>query len=118
VAAIRKVLAGREVEAEAFVFANKDGTPWRRKNQLAKQFKPYKEAAGITADGAGFQWLRHSFITEASQGGDLIAVQLACGHAARSITQNYIHRVFDPRLEAVAALVETWLVGDKTGGAA
>lgn len=117
VAALRKVLAGREVEPETFVFANADGTPWRGRNQLAKKFKTVKVAAGITTAGAGFQWLRHSFITEASQGGDLVAVQLACGHAARSVTQNYIHKVYDPRLEAVAALVETWLVGDKTGGA-
>jgi site-specific recombinase XerD len=105
------------VEADDFVFANADGTPWRGRNQLAKEFKRVKQAAGITTAGAGFQWLRHSFITEASQGGDLVAVQLACGHAARSITQNYIHRVYDPRLEAVAALVEAWLVGEKNGGA-
>lgn len=117
VAAIRKILAGRDLEADDFLFANADGTPWRGRNQLAKEFKRVKQAAGITTAGAGFQWLRHSFITEASQGGDLVAVQLACGHAARSITQNYIHKVYDPRLEAVAALVETWLVGEKDGGA-
>lgn len=120
VAALRKVLSGRHVEPETLVFANADGTPWHGRNQLAKEFKRFKEAAGITSAGAGFQWLRHSFITEASQGGDLLAVQLACGHAARSVTQNYIHRVYDPRLEALASLVDAWLVGTKgtkTGGA-
>jgi integrase len=112
VKALRVLLEGREVAQDDLVFISNDGGSWHGRNCLSKEFCKLKTKAGITTPGAGFQWLRHSFITEASQGGDLLAVQLACGHADRSITQNYIHSINDPRLVKIADLVESWLIGD------
>lgn len=95
------------------VFTSSHGQKWDGRNCLSKDFAKLKKDAGITTPRAGFQWLRHSFITEASQNGDLLAVQIACGHASRTITENYIHKVYDPRLEAIAATVEHWLIGSQ-----
>lgn len=115
VKALKAIMVGRDVSPDDLVFLTKDGNAWHGRNCLAKEFGRAKRDAGIDIDRAGFQWLRHSFITEASQTGDMLAVQLACGHADRSITQNYIHRVYDPRLVAIANAVDHWLAGK--GGA-
>jgi integrase len=111
VRALKAVLQDREVSEDDLVFISKLGGAWDGRNCLAKEFARVKKVAGITARGAGFQWLRHSFITEASQGGDVLAVQLACGHAERSVTQNYIRHIYDERLVKIADLVENWLIG-------
>lgn len=103
----------RETGPDDYVFVSKSGGQWHGRNCLAKEFAELKEIADIDYPKCGFQWLRHSFITEANQTGDLIAVQLACGHAPRTVTENYIHSVYDPRLEAIAATVEHWLVGNQ-----
>lgn len=73
-----------------FGFRGRSGGVWSGRNCLAKEFADVKTLAGITTPKAGFQWLRHSFSTEASQGGDLPAVQLAMGHADRTITLTFI----------------------------
>lgn len=112
VRALRSVIGERELDSEALIFQAKSGGPWDGRNGLAKEFNALKKRAGINKPRCGFQWLRHTFITQASQGGDLVAVQLAVGHADRTITLRYIHNIYDPRLVAIAAMVDAWLVGD------
>lgn len=115
VKALRGVIGDRQLADDDLIFESKTGGPWHGRNCLAKDFATLKTKAGITKKGCGFQWLRHTFITQATQGGDLIAVQLAVGHADRSITSRYIHSVYDPRLESIANLVDSWLTSK--GGA-
>jgi integrase len=113
VRALRAVIGDRELTDGDSIFVGKSGGTWHGRNCLAKEFAAIKKLAGITKTRCGFQWLRHTFITQASQGGDLVAVQLAVGHADRSITLRYIHNVFDPRLVAISAMVDAWLVGNE-----
>jgi integrase len=115
VRALRALLASRELADDDLIFQSKTGGAWHGRNCLAKDFAQLKTKAGITKKRCGFQWLRHTFITQASQGGDLIAVQLAVGHADRSITARYIHAVYDPRLISIANLVDNWLTGQGGG---
>lgn len=112
VRALRSLIGDRELEPEDLVFVGKSGGAWDGRNCLGKEFNALKKRAGVTKARCGFQWLRHTFITQASQGGDLVAVQLAVGHADRSITLRYIHNVYDPRLVAIAAMVDAWLKGE------
>jgi integrase len=111
VKALKSVIGDRELDDEGLIFLSLDGKAWHGRNCLAKEFAKLKKLAGIKVSKSGFQWLRHSFITQASQSEDLIAVQLVCGHADRTITKNYIHRIYDPRLVAIANTVDTWLIG-------
>lgn len=115
VKALRELIGDRQLVDDDLVFQSKTGGQWHGRNCLAKDFALLKTKAGIIKKRCGFQWLRHTFITQASQGGDLIAVQLAVGHADRSITARYIHAVYDPRLISIANLVDNWLTGQ--GGA-
>lgn len=111
--AIKKLMENRGLRQDDLIFRSAVGKPYHSKNCISKEFKPIKDAAGILTANVGFQWIRHSFITEASQTGDLIAVQLACGHAPRSITENYIHSVYDARLEKISDHVNEWLTKKK-----
>ncbi|MBX3420528.1 MAG: tyrosine-type recombinase/integrase [Pirellulaceae bacterium] len=115
VRALQAVIGNRQLADDDLIFTSATGGPWHGRNCLAKEFATLKSNAGITKARCGFQWLRHTFITQASQGGDLIAVQLAVGHVDRTITARYIHSVYDPRLESIANLVDSWLTG-KGGG--
>jgi integrase len=109
VKALRAVIADRDLADDDLVFVSKSGGVWNGRNCLSKEFADLKKLAGIKRERCGFQWLRHTFITQASQGGDLVAVQLAVGHADRTITARYIHSVYDPRLVSIANLVDQWL---------
>jgi integrase len=115
VKALQALMQGRAVGDDDLLFQSRTGGVWHGRNCLAKEFATLKTKAGIAKKGCGFQWLRHTFITQATQGGDLIAVQLAVGHADRSITSRYIHSVYDPRLESISKLVDLWLTA-KEGG--
>ncbi len=107
--ALRRMVANREHDDDDLVFVSGSGNSWHGRNCLAKEFPKYRTAAGITRERAGFQWLRHTFITAANETGDRLAVQISVGHADRSITANYIHSIFDPRQVAIAKHVENWL---------
>jgi integrase len=113
--AMRAVIGDRELGDDDLVFLSKSGGEWDGRNCVSKEFAALKKRAGIKKERCGFQWLRHTFITQASQGGDLVAVQLAVGHADRTITAIYIHGVYDPRLVSIANLVDRWLTM-KEGG--
>jgi integrase len=115
-AALNRMIGDRERDPDAMVFVSKSGGVFRGRNCLAKEFPAFRDAAEIKTPGAGFQWLRHSFITEADQLADRVAVQISGGHAHRSITDNYVHRVYDQRLIAISKHVEQWLTG-KVGAA-
>ena len=109
--AIDRMVGDRERGPKDLVFVSSSGGEWRGRNCLAKEFKPIRDATGIEA--GGFQWLRHTFITNAIQTGDRDAVKIACGHASRDITDNYVHKIFDPRQIAIAKHVEQWLLGKR-----
>lgn len=111
--ALEKMIGDRKRNPDGLVFVSKAGGEWHGRNCVAKEFKDMRVAAGITLDRAGFQWLRHTFITHAMELGDREAVKIACGHATRDITDNYIHSIFDPRQVAIAKHVEKWLIGKR-----
>ena len=110
VKAILKMVGNRQLEPDSLVFLSDTNSAWHGRNCIAKEFKPIRIAAGIDIDRCGFQWLRHTFITRAMETGDRDAVKIACGHASRDITDNYVHSVFDQRQIAIANHVERWLV--------
>lgn len=111
VKALNRYIGDRERNPDDLVFVSNNGGIWHGRNCIAKEFAVYKIEAKITTARSGYQWLRHSFVTTAEQLGDRIAVQIAVGHADRSITANYVHSVYDPRQTAIAKHVESWLVG-------
>lgn len=113
VRALKRQMEGRQLTPESLVFQSDNGLEYHGRNVLSKEFRKLRDGAGQFPEGSGFQWLRHTFITIASQSGDRESVKIAVGHADRDITANYIHTVSDPRQIAISQHVENWLVRAK-----
>lgn len=110
--------APKQDELACRIFLTRCGHSWHREHHdtpVANEFGKLVKRLGLSQRGRGFYGLRHTFATIASQGGDLAAVQLAMGHAAAGMTQNYIDQAATEasRLEAIAQRVHDWLLSGK-----
>jgi len=101
-------------DLEPRVFLTRCGESWHKEihdTPIANEFGKLTKRLGLQQKGRGFYGLRHTFATVASQGGDLVAVSIAMGHAPNGITQGYIDRdaTGQARLAAIAQRVREWL---------
>jgi integrase len=125
VQALREAIADRpeprQAEAAALVFTTARGGSWAgkgRANPISVAARRLLTAAGVYRPGIGFYTLRHVFRTIADAARDPVAVDLIMGHTDTSMGGRYRERIDDSRLQAVVAVVRSWLFGVGPGGGA
>jgi integrase len=114
-------------EADAHrVFLTRQGTPWLRyhgngdakgwkRDNVGREFKKVKDAAGMNGKHRGFYALRHTFETIGGETGDQKAVDFIMGHAPRAHDMGAIYREWigddreTARLKRVTDHVRRWL---------
>lgn len=120
-AAIREALAVRPTPNrgnERLVFVKPQGGNYvvtRHGSAVSKLFQTAAAAAGVT--GHTFYDCRRTFATVADGAKDPAAVSAIMGHAPKSgdMQAVYRQRIDDSRLQAVVAVVRTWLFGSPDG---
>lgn len=100
---------------ESFVFLSGHGRSLIRVHEsgrttdlTAKGFRRVLKAAGITREGIGFYWLRHTFQTIGDGARDAVATSFIMGHVDASMAGTYREGIGDDRLVSVVNHVRAW----------
>lgn len=86
---------------------------------LRSAFEVVATNAGVVVTGRGFYGLRSTYRTVADEVADPPAIALTMGHATSvtDVRSQYVRRISDDRIRAVAEHVHRWLFGAVEGGA-
>lgn len=115
----------RDPEHDNLVFLTAYGRPWVRSapsykhgrmdkvhpiDQVTFRFRKIRDAVG-PPENVTIYGLRHTFRTVADEAGDQHAVHRIMGHALPSMSDTYVERIDDQRLQKVTEHVRRWLFG-------
>ena len=127
VAAIREWIPWRpkpKDKADAdLLFVTRRGRRWVRlgdtgapADDVSRAFDGLTRRLNMKRPGRSFYALRHTFETVAGETLDQIAVDVCMGHKVKGMAGEYIERLGDPRLQAVAEHVRQWLYAEAPDG--
>jgi integrase len=93
---------GKRRQAEGYIFTDKDGRPWSRREPDRKVLGPAYERAGLRRPGQMWHTLRHTYASALAHGGiRREVIERLMGHSPRGSTATIYTHLFKDAFDGV-----------------